>query len=222
MKLEVLGTNAAFAKDGVNNSFICWKNDEEGVLLDCGFSVYQKLLNKDYAKKIKTVLLSHLHQDHCGSAINLLDYRFKILNETTAIGGVDWSKFLKLHSGDGWEDKVVPLSDDFPLATFDVPHAKGMDCRALFLNSKLLYSGDSAISLLNRPEAIKAQMIIHDVSLQKGGIIVCVDELDKAPAEIKAKTYLSHYLPKDFKALQLKAEKYGLGGVLRPGKVFEL
>ena len=35
MKLEVLGTNAAFAKEGVNNSFILWDNDGLGILLDC-------------------------------------------------------------------------------------------------------------------------------------------------------------------------------------------
>lgn len=50
MKLEVLGTNAAFAKEGVNNSFILWDNDGLGILLDCGFSVYQALLEKAMPK----------------------------------------------------------------------------------------------------------------------------------------------------------------------------
>lgn len=84
MKLEVLGTNAAFAKEGVNNSFILWDNDGLGILLDCGFSVYQALLEKGYAEKLKAVLVSHLHQDHCGSLVNLLDYRYKVLGQTTA------------------------------------------------------------------------------------------------------------------------------------------
>lgn len=74
MKLEVLGTNAAFAKEGVNNSFILWDNDGLGILLDCGFSVYQALLEKGYAEKLKAVLVSHLHQDPCWSLVNLLDY----------------------------------------------------------------------------------------------------------------------------------------------------
>ena len=43
MRLEVLGTNAAFAAQGVTNSFILWQNNNSGLLLDCGFSVYQEL-----------------------------------------------------------------------------------------------------------------------------------------------------------------------------------
>ena len=90
------------------------------------------------------------------------------------------------------------------------------------VNEKLYYSGDSAISLLDTPAAAKAEMIIHDVSLSKGGIIVSIDELNKAPADIKAKTFVSHYLPKDYDALTEKVQQYGLGGVLKPGDVFEL
>lgn len=145
MKLEVLGTNAAFAKEGVNNSFILWDNDGLGILLDCGFSVYQALLEKGYAEKLKAVLVSHLHQDHCGSLVNLLDYRYKVLGQTTAVAGAPDDKFMFMHSGNGWEAKTAPLPDELRLDTFEVPHAKGMRCLSLMVNEKLYYSGDSAI-----------------------------------------------------------------------------
>ena len=222
MKLDGLGTNAAFAKEGVNNSFILWDNDGLGILLDCGFSVYQALLEKGYAEKLKAVLVSHLHQDHCGSLVNLLDYRYKVLGQTTAVAGAPDDKFMFMHSGNGWEAKTAPLPDELRLDTFEVPHAKGMRCLSLMVNEKLYYSGDSAISLLDTPAAAKAEMIIHDVSLSKGGIIASIDELNKAPADIKAKTFVSHYLPKDYDALAEKVQQYGLGGVLKPGDVFEL
>ena len=50
MKLEVLGTNSAFVKNGVNNSFILWRNEDGGVLLDCGYTVFQELMRKNYAE----------------------------------------------------------------------------------------------------------------------------------------------------------------------------
>ena len=222
MRLEVLGTNAAFAAQGVTNSFILWQNNNSGILLDCGFSVYQELRQKGYADKIDTVLISHLHQDHCGSVVNLLDYRYKILGLKTALGGTDCRRFLELHSGNGWQEKVMPLPDDIRVDCFTVPHAKGMDCYALFINHTLLYSGDSAISILDSAAAAEAKMIIHDVSLKGGGIIVGIDELSTAKPEIKAKTFVSHYLPKDYETLCQIAHKSGLGGVLRQGMTFEI
>lgn len=222
MQLEVLGTNAAFAKEGTTNSFILWKYENDGILLDCGFSVYQELLKKNYADKINTVLISHLHQDHSGSLVNLLDYRFKILNRTTSVGGTPTDKFLQLHSGTGWEAKIHTFPENVSYTKFEVPHAKGMECYALFVEDKLLYSGDSASSVLSRPEAQAAKMIIHDVSLGKGGIIISVDELADATPEVKAKTFLSHYLPKDYDLLAAKAQALGFAGVLKAGDKFEL
>ncbi len=222
MKLEVLGTNAAFAKDGITNSFILWKYENDGILLDCGFSVFHALLQKNYADKINTVLISHLHQDHSGSLINFLDYRFKVLNRTTSVGGTNIDRFIQIHSGNGWEDKLHSFPENLNYKRIEVPHAKGMECYALFVENKLLYSGDSAVSILTTPEAQTAKMIIHDTSLTRGGIIVSIDELAEASPEIKAKTFLSHYLPKDYDTLAEKAARYGFGGVLKSGDVFEL
>ena len=122
MKLEVLGTNAAFAKEGVNNSFILWDNDGLGILLDCGFSVYQALFEKGHAEKLKAVLVSHLHQDHCGSLVNLLDYRYKVLGQTTAVAGAPDDKFMFMHSGNGWEAGICLRQNDLS--------AKQQNCRS--------------------------------------------------------------------------------------------
>ncbi len=221
MRLEVLGTNSAFAPTGVNNSFILWKNEENGILLDCGFGVFAELMRKDYAKNIHTLLLSHLHQDHCGSAVNFLDYRFKILKQKTALGGTPTDEFLRLHSGDDWQEKISDLHD-IALKTFAVPHAKGMECCALFVENRLLYSGDSAISLLDREEAFDAEMIIHDVSLAANGAIVDIEALGNAAPEIRTKTFVSHYHPKDYDTLAQKASSLGLGGVLKAGDFFDI
>lgn len=213
MKLEVLGTNSAFVKNGVNNSFILWRNEDDGVLLDCGYTVFQELVRKNYAEKVNTLLLSHQHQDHAGSAVTLLEYRNNILGKKTAIGGA-WDRLLQTADGIHAAEMTVPL--EIELETFIVPHAKGLECLALFVENTLLYSGDSAISILDTPQARQAKMIIHDVSLT-GGAIVKVDDLASAAPEIKAKTYVSHYRPEDYEELVRRVEKAGLAGVLQQG-----
>ena len=44
MQLEIIGTSGAFAP-GTNVSMIIWPQDtkQNGILLDCGFSVFQKV-----------------------------------------------------------------------------------------------------------------------------------------------------------------------------------
>ncbi len=218
MELEVLGTNSAFVKNGVNNSFILWRSADDGILLDCGYSVFQELRNKDYAGKVNTVLLSHQHQDHAGSAVTLVEYRNNVLGKKTAVGGA-WEKLLQ--TADGIHAAEMTQPPTIKLETFTVPHAKGLECLALFIENSLLYSGDSAVSILDTTQARQAKMIIHDVSLT-GGAIVKIDELGKAAPEIKAKTYVSHYRPQDYEELCRRAAKAGLAGVLQPGNKFNL
>ena len=213
MRLEVLGTNSAFVKDGVTNSFILWKDDDNGILLDCGYSVFQELLRKNYADKIKTILLSHQHQDHAGSAVTLLEYRYNVLHQKTAIGGA-WDNLIRYADGADPQEMVCPLN--IKCEAIEVPHAKNMACFALFVEDYLLYSGDSAISLLDTPQARKAKIIIHDISLS-GGAIVNINELGKAPAEIKAKTYVSHYRPEDFEKISQLTQKLALAAPAEAG-----
>lgn len=218
MKLEVLGTNSAFVKDGINNSFVLWQDENSGVLLDCGYSVFQELLRRGYADKIKTALISHQHQDHAGSAVTLVEYRYNILGQKTAIGGA-WDRLLQ--NADGVNAAQMVMPSEVKLETFLVPHAKGLECLALYVADMVLYSGDSAISVLDTKQAQQAKMIIHDVSLN-GGAIVKIDELAAAKPEIKAKTFVSHYRPQDYAEVVERAKKTGLGGVLQAGQIFEL
>ena len=218
MKLEVLGTNSAFAKKGVNNSFVLWRDDGRGILLDCGYSVFQHLLDQGYADKRDTILLSHQHQDHAGSAVTLVEYRNNMLGCKTAIGGA-WGNLLQNADGVCAEQMTIPM--DIAVETFIVPHAKGMECVALYVADKVLYSGDTAVSVLDSEQAQKAKLIIHDVSLN-GGAIVKIDALAGAAPEIKAKTYVSHYRPQDYEELCIRAQKAGLAGVLQPKMIFNL
>ena len=220
MKLEVIGANSAFAKEGTNSSLLLYLDDNNAVLLDCGYNVFAKLLEKNIIAKIKTVLLTHTHQDHCGSAITLLEYRKTFLGEATAIGGVSWQKLLDISEGADYSQLIkIP---EIQIETMDVPHAKEMECKAILVEDKVFYSGDCAISLLNTELAKKAQIIIHDAALSTNPNHVSVKDLAIAPDEVKAKTFLTHYLPERFEEMKTAAQKYGFGGVLKSGDIFRI
>lgn len=222
MKLEIIGGGSAFAKDRTNTSLILWQKDGAGILLDCGYNVYPRLQDLGYIDKIKAVLLSHTHQDHCGSAVTLLEDIYAKRHLPLIIGGVSWKKLLQLCEGDGAEEKIRLSDGECELETFAVPHAKGMECVALFVENKVLYSGDTAVSILDTPQAAAAQIIIHDTALRPGLIHVYIKELAQAPLDIKKKTYLIHYLPQDYEKLCLLAKEHGFGGVAKAGDIFEI
>lgn len=222
MKVEILGCGSAFAKDAVNSSVLLWLQEDNAVLLDCGYNVFPQIMKKGYAEKINTVLLSHTHQDHCGSAVSFLEYRHYVLGQKTFVGGVSWEKLLQLCHGDNAQEMVLPLHGAVKVETIDVPHAKGMECKAMLVEDTLLYSGDSAISLLDTAEAKRAKVIIHDVHLSGNESHVSLNELGKAMLDIRAKTYLTHYLPKDYELLEEKARPLSFAGVAREGMVIEI
>lgn len=222
MELEVLGTNSAFAKDGLTVSMLLWMSDDEAVLIECGFPVFQELLRRNLAGKIKTVLLSHTHQDHAGSAVALIEYRYNVLGEKTAVGGIDWTDLLKLCDGADFADMILPLPEHLRVETIDVPHAKGMECRALCINEKLFYSGDTSVSLLDTPLAGKAEIIFHDAHKTGNAGHVSVHGLAQAEPSVKAKTWLTHYLPQDYELMSRKAKEAGLAGAARSSQRFKI
>ena len=223
MQIEIIGTAGAFAP-GPNVSMIIWPGQDrrDGILLDCGFSVFPELLHRGLLSRINTVLLSHAHQDHCGSAIALAEYRDQIDRQKITAGGIDWQPLLTLNDGQAGKERVIPLPGDFPLQSFKVPHVNGMECLALYYNRKFLYSGDTSVSLLETPQAAEASLIVHDASLHGNPFHCSLKKLAEAPEEIKAKTWVTHYHPKDLEDYKKLCKEYGLGGVLESGMVFNI
>ncbi len=222
MKVEILGSGSAFAADTTNSSLLLWLHEDNAVLLDCGYNVFPEILKKGYAEKINTILLSHTHQDHCGSAVTLLEYRYHILKQKTFIGGISWEKLLKLCEGDDASEMALPADKALKIETMDVPHAKGMECKAILVEDTLFYSGDSAISVLDTEAAKRAKVIVHDARLAGNANHVSVAELGKAMLDIRAKTYLTHYLPKEYGELEEKARRLSFAGVAKPGLVIDI
>lgn len=86
--VEVIGDGGAFDTDKTNSSFLV----NGSLLYDCGYNVFERLKEIDSERpgtihNIKTVIISHMDDDHMGSIKSLLYYRYFILKQTTTVIG---------------------------------------------------------------------------------------------------------------------------------------
>ncbi|MGQ9863300.1 MAG: MBL fold metallo-hydrolase [Bacteroidia bacterium] len=74
MKVMFLGTGGAHDTSWGNSAaLIFWQN--KTFLVDCGFTVYPKLVENHLVEHIDAVVITHLHDDHIGSLSALLYHR---------------------------------------------------------------------------------------------------------------------------------------------------
>lgn len=74
MQIKFIGTGGAFDVEyGNSSAWIEYKG--KNILLDCGFSIYSKLVEHDLIHKIDYILITHLHDDHAGSLATTLLHR---------------------------------------------------------------------------------------------------------------------------------------------------
>ena len=75
MPIKFLGTGGAFEPTFGNSAAIV-EFQGKNLLLDAGFTVYPKLVELNLWRKLDYILLTHLHNDHCGSLANILLHCF--------------------------------------------------------------------------------------------------------------------------------------------------
>jgi ribonuclease BN (tRNA processing enzyme) len=71
MEIKFLGTGGAFDWK-VGNSAAILDFRGKRILIDCGHSVFPKLMELDLGDTIDYLLLTHLHDDHCGSSATFI------------------------------------------------------------------------------------------------------------------------------------------------------
>ncbi len=74
MQIKFLGTGGAFDVEYLNSAALIQFRGKN-ILIDCGFTVFNTLVSKGLVPKVDYILLTHLHNDHCGSLANLLLYK---------------------------------------------------------------------------------------------------------------------------------------------------
>jgi Beta-lactamase superfamily domain len=74
MKIKFIGTGGAFESQYGNSAALLHFRDQT-LLLDAGFTVYGRLVALGLWQQPDYILLTHLHNDHCGSLANILLHR---------------------------------------------------------------------------------------------------------------------------------------------------
>lgn len=227
MKLEILGTGGGNTPEYGNTSFLIWnKNSTEAILMDCGYTVYPYLKNleavsgREIISKIKTVAISHLHDDHVGSFGALLTHRWALQKSKIKIAGVSLDEYLRLVLSSHVRTGVAGI--DKRVLSIPTSHEEDMPSYALYFNG-VLYSGDTNKSLLDLPEAKDAKIIIHEARLNDVYTHTNIEKLaQSAPSDILAKTWLIHYSTKMSDKIQSRAKELGFAGACHQGQIIDV
>jgi len=152
MKIKFLGTGGAFDFDKGTTAAIVTVGGKN-ILIDCGYSTILALVEKDLAKTIDYILVTHLHGDHVGSLPTLLPYIFHRLNQPVPkiiVPNKQFQEELHVFLNSTHEAKRAEYVsiDEFPsIGHIDTSnqHVEGMTSFAYYFseNDQLIYySGD--------------------------------------------------------------------------------
>jgi len=180
MEIKFLGTGGAFEPAYYNAAAIL-KLREKSILIDAGFTVYPRLVQLNLLFSFDYILLTHLHNDHCGSLANILLHRHFygngrkpiILYQTEAFKA-EMQEFLRIQliEPEKYADFVAcaTLSGLTILDTFG-KHSEGFQSYSLIweeADKRLVYSGDLQQTdflfahLLTLPPM--PTLVFHDIS----------------------------------------------------------
>jgi len=223
MRIQVLGVGGAFNPEIGNSSIIIW-DDNGGFLIDCGYTVYPILKEKNLIDKINRIFITHRHGDHIGSLdIFLYHKRFMYSQKVEFFGVTEHLEYLKQidPSFDKDFDQYFEGSKSKSVVTLPVIHSEGVPSEA-FYNFGILYSGDSSESLLDTPQAQEAKVILHEVTFNKITVHTDFVALARASETIKQKTWLYHYNVGEDKKFESKVRMHGFAGFLKKDQVIEI
>ena len=154
MQIKFIGTGGAFEPAYYNSAAILHFR-EKVILIDAGFTVYPRLVALNLLFSFDYILLTHLHNDHCGSLANILLHRYYhgggnrtiLLYQTEAFKVQIW-QFLRLQVKDPEKYADFVSCATWPgltiLDTFG-RHSEGVQSFSFIweeANERLVYSGD--------------------------------------------------------------------------------
>ena len=179
MQIKFLGTGGAFDTD-YRNSAALLEFRGINLLIDCGFTVFPTLVEKNLTQKIDHIILTHLHNDHCGSLANLLLYKNIVEKSKRPIILYPSEQFkqqlyqflqIQVKEPDKYAE-FLPLDQVEGITPIDTygQHSEGLQTYAYIFDNdrRIVYSGD-----IGKPEALferlerlpgKKTCVFHDIT----------------------------------------------------------
>jgi ribonuclease BN (tRNA processing enzyme) len=210
-KLEFLGRGSGYnVAEGNTSAFL--RRADTLLLIDCGESVFEKIITKNLIKGIKNVhvLITHVHSDHIGSLGSFVGYcywksKIKVniyFSEKEQIG-----EFLKLTGA--VENESFTLHDidntriaelNLTISALPTKHTKTINSYSYMLKfdfgNDIFYSGDTYETNLDIVPFLKAgNLIYHDTCLDdyEGNVHTSLRALsEKIPCEYRKQVYCIH------------------------------
>lgn len=156
MLLNFLGRGSAFnVTEGNNSAYV--KVNDEFILIDCGESIFEKIVKKNLMDDVKkvNVLITHIHSDHVGSLSSFIYYCYYIKNMVVNVYFPDniFVEFMKIQGnidGVDYRFKLLEIGKNNEIGSITVKpvpveHVKNSGCYGylIYLEGKLIwYSGD--------------------------------------------------------------------------------
>ena len=214
MIIRMVGTGSVSSK---RNCACALVNEE--ILLDCGGGIIKALLAQNVeVKKIKTVLITHLHGDHYADLPNLIFYRylchinskliiFVPLDSTTKIrrmfelyySDLDFNNVLTLSRVELKEfDEMsdVAIESSYTVSALPVLHGKIKPAYGYLLrcgNESVFYSGDAAMCESVERGVKIADLSILDMSLERGDLShMGIDDIKNLLEDYKKPVVATH------------------------------
>lgn len=199
--LTFLGFGSAFNTE-LDNTSAFYKKDGNMLLIDCGGTVFTKLIDNNILDDVKNIwiAITHLHDDHCGSLSSLIFYMYFVKNIKAHVIFTDIDDFdsslieiLKIQCvlEDMYEKSCskipeLDLKINFINAKHDIGPAFSLSMK---LNNKYIYYSGDTSEICKKPNYY--DYIYQEVSFFDSGVHCNYDKL-AGYGPFREKIYLMH------------------------------
>jgi phosphoribosyl 1,2-cyclic phosphodiesterase len=235
MFLKFLGRGSAFnIKEGNTSAYI--KDTDSLLLIDCGESIFERIINKNLLDGVTKVdvLITHLNSDHVGSLSSLIYYCFyvKKIKLNAYFPTDELEKLLSLNGNTNMHYNFIKMIDNglktkvnesILISKISTNHIQGMNCYGYgisiidpnnyILIKEIYYSGDSSELPISSWILEYSDEIYQDTCLAdyEGNVHLSLRKLcEIVPKEQRSKVYCMHL---DNNVLIEKAKEEGFNVV---------
>lgn len=210
-KLEFLGRGSGYnSKEGNTAAYI--RKNKALLLIDCGETVFKRILEKDLIEGIKEIhiLITHMHSDHIGSLgefIGFCYWKYKIVTKVYFNEKEKIRMFLELLGLKENESFVIDNAENKRIESLGLKFSASLTKHVKTVNTysyklefdignDIFYSGDTYETNFNLiPYLEKGNLIYHDTCLNdnEGNVHTSLRVLSEIiPKEYRNQVYCIH------------------------------